>query len=161
MNRNQWLLLAVVGAALVYWWQKRQPGAAPVPVLGPDPIEESTRPADVSAGMQALAQAIALAEGFGVPGAMPTRYHNPGDLTQNGSIAQFPDDMAGWNALYKQLGFIVSERSRVYELDDTLSAMGRKWTATEQDAWTANVVNGLQQKGYNVTESTTLREILA
>ena len=63
--------------------------------------------------VQAMAQLIAQQEGFGVPGAIPTDYHNPGDLTNwpgyptgdrgQGNITIFPDDATGWKALYTDL----------------------------------------------------------
>jgi len=60
-------------------------------------------------------EAIAKQEGFGVPGAIPTICHNPGDLiygpeavhfgaiAAHGRFAVFPDDETGWHALRKWL----------------------------------------------------------
>ena len=60
-------------------------------------------------------EAIARMEGFGVPGALPTINHSPGDLiygpeavsfgaiAQHGRFAVFPDDETGWNALRRWL----------------------------------------------------------
>ena len=56
-------------------------------------------------------QAIARQEGFGVPNAIPTTHHNPGNViagqwaAQHGAIpypgfiAMFPNDQIGWAAL--------------------------------------------------------------
>jgi hypothetical protein len=151
-------------ALLVYGKTRQQPPATPAtepPASGDDPILaalESATPKQI----RDMAQAIALAEGFGLPGAKPTRYHNPGDLTDSaGNIREFPDDTSGWRALYHQLGIITTGQSTVYDLeDDTIRSMGQKWTATEQDAWINNVVRGLRQLGYNVTQYTQLSDVL-
>lgn len=56
--------------------------------------------------LDALVRAIAEREGFGVPGARPTRNHNPGDLrgwpgcaTDARGFSIFPDDETGWAKL--------------------------------------------------------------
>jgi hypothetical protein len=150
--------------ALLVYGRKRteQPPDEPAPAVGDDPILaalESSTPK----GIRDFAQAIALAEGFGIPGAKPTRLHNPGDLVDSaGNIREFPDDTTGWRALYHQLGIIVNGTSLVYDLeDDTIRSMAQKWTATEADAWTNNVVRGLTQLGYNVSQYTPLSAVLA
>ncbi len=58
-----------------------------------------------------LAQLIAREEGFGLPGAKPTRDHNPGDLEHaphltgwDGKIGIEPSDDAGWEDLERQIG---------------------------------------------------------
>src|ERR1700739_1283015 len=48
-----------------------------------------------------LATAISRAEGFGIPGTIPSRYHNPGDLK-----ASTVDQLAG-QALIGKAGHIV------------------------------------------------------
>src|SRR5260370_927931 len=67
--------------------------------------------------------AIAEQEGFGVPGAIPTRANNPGDLTKSlgyeitgetlgtAGIAIFVDVPNGWAALEEQLNLIRSGNS--------------------------------------------------
>lgn len=57
-----------------------------------------------------LAQLIAREEGFGIPGAKPTRDHNPGDLEHapgiyawDGQIGIERDDDSGWADLERQL----------------------------------------------------------
>lgn len=119
-----------------------------------------------------LATAIARAEGFYVPGSIPQRAHNPGNLksptwtyegeregeTLGQGIAVFQSDGAGWAALKRQLALIVEGDSRVYTLSMTLRQMGTVWTgnATEGAAWSNNV--GL---AFGVAPSTTLGEMLA
>lgn len=63
--------------------------------------------------MSKLAELIAKEEGFGLPGTIPTRGHNPGDLRHApgeshpegspNSVGSFVDDTAGWAALERQL----------------------------------------------------------
>jgi hypothetical protein len=55
--------------------------------------------------VKAIAQAIATAEGYGQPNAIPTVRNNPGDLTESDGAGHwvprtFPTPEAGWNALY-------------------------------------------------------------
>src|SRR5262252_4125740 len=73
-----------------------------------------------------LAQAIAKAEGFGVRGALSTRYHNPGDLkiavagekypgqsgVGKGGHVRFCNDRAGWLALYHQIDRVAAGESK-------------------------------------------------
>lgn len=63
--------------------------------------------------MSKLAQLIAKEEGFGVPGSVPTRDHNPGDLRHSPHSEHSPDDpngigiidndQDGWEDLERQL----------------------------------------------------------
>jgi hypothetical protein len=63
--------------------------------------------------MTLLARLVSKEEGFGVPGALPTRNHNPGDLRHApgethdpdapDAIGCFDDDADGWAALERQL----------------------------------------------------------
>lgn len=113
--------------------------------------------------IQKLAQAIAKAEGFGVPGTVPTLAHNPGDLVIPGwegpllgeGISVFETDDEGWFKLYHQLALIVLGNSHIYNLDMNIEQMASKWTATQQEAWAQNVSREL-----GVSVYTTLRELL-
>jgi len=94
--------------------------------------------------------AIAKAEGYGVPGAIPTRANNPGDLTRSlgfsttgerlgsAAIVVFSDAANGWSALERQLTLIETGQS-IHKLSDTILAFAHSYTATEQDVWAANV----------------------
>jgi hypothetical protein len=62
--------------------------------------------------MTLLAQLIAKMEGFGLPGALPTRNHNPGDLRHSphsehpgdpNAIGVIDNDQDGWADLERQL----------------------------------------------------------
>jgi hypothetical protein len=119
--------------------------------------------------VKALADAISKAEGFGIPGAVPTRAHNPGDLkipgwtgpkTGTEGISVFSTDEEGWTHLYQQLIRIVNGASHVYTLDMTLQQFGDRWTDTQQGPWITNVIAELQVQGFAVDESSTLREVL-
>jgi hypothetical protein len=108
-----------------------------------------------------LAEAIAEAEGYGVPGAIPTVRNNPGDLKiGGGSITTFATAAEGWAALYRQLELIRDGGSAYYSPTMTLSAFSRVWTATEQGAWLANVLEGLQSRGVVASAGTQLDEVL-
>ena len=86
-----------------------------------------------------LCQAIARAEGFGKKSAIPTRYHNPGDLKSRPGIPPlagqrkigkaghivFRSDEAGWAALRKYITNIVEGRSRHYKPSATLEQVSR------------------------------------
>lgn len=125
----------------------------------------STIEGDVTAALEKFAQAIANAEGFGIFGAIPTLAHNPGDLVLPGwagqklgsaGISVLADDAEGWNRLYHQLALIIAGKSKVYNLDMTISDMAEKWTTTNSADWAANVANYL-----GVPVTATLRETLA
>jgi hypothetical protein len=108
-----------------------------------------------SAAVQAFAHAISVAEGYGVPGAIPTVRNNPGDLKWGtDDITTFPTADAGWSALYEDILKMLAGGFG-YSPDDTLASVGSKYTATEPDIWTANVVADLNAQGYS-----TLRELL-
>ena len=63
--------------------------------------------------MSKLAELISKMEGFGIPGAIPTVRHNPGDLRHapnashegegSNDIGIEPDDATGWADLERQL----------------------------------------------------------
>jgi hypothetical protein len=113
-------------------------------------------------GLKLFAEAIAFAEGYGRPGAIPTVRNNPGDLKLDGAtITYFPTPAEGWAALYRQLQLIVSGASRYYSLDMTIADMGNVYTATESSAWSLNVASYLRSHGFpTATTQTTLREVL-
>jgi hypothetical protein len=95
--------------------------------------------------IKTFARAIAHAEGFGVPDAIPTIANNPGDLALPGwtptigaGIAIFDDVNEGWSRLYRQLGLILSGSSQVYNLDMSLAEMGMKYSGGDPN-WAVNV----------------------
>ena len=102
-----------------------------------------------------LAQAIATAEGFYVPGSRPARNHNPGDMTadligrsigMDGNFVVYANDNDGWMNLYAQVNAWLNGTSRYHSAYSTiadLAGLGSEtgYTATEQDAWAKNVAN--------------------
>ena len=109
-----------------------------------------------------IAQAIAYAEGFHVPGSVPNRLNNPGDLTvdltgkgigKEGMYIRYATAADGWEALEKQVRLMFGG-SRIYHAGMSLFDVSRRYTTTEQDAWARNVASHL-----NVSVNTKLSEI--
>jgi hypothetical protein len=116
-----------------------------------------------SSSIVAFAQAIAKAEGFGVPGAIPTLANNPGDLIIPGwtgqklgsGISVFSGVNEGKDRLYRQLQLIVNGRSGEYTLNDTIQSMAAKYTKTDPTTWAVIVAWNL-----GVTADTPLSDLL-
>lgn len=88
-------------------------------------------PSSFSGAVQNVAQGIARAEGFYVPGALPARYNNPGDITDasTGLKIQYPDVATGWSALYQKIQNDIGSygNSQIYSPDMTWRAFGWMW----------------------------------
>lgn len=108
--------------------------------------------------IEELAAAIASAEGFGIPDAIPTRANNPGDIKLPGDAGHgnidgktiFASVSAGWSALYHMIGGWISGSSSVYSLADTFREIGRKYVVgplavanQQSNDWASNVANAL------------------
>ncbi len=142
MGRDVWLVVVLVGVLLA----TRKASAA---MTGR------------AASFIALAESIAVAEGFGLAGAVPTVRNNPGDMKgSNGQVKSFETVTDGWDALYHQLDLMRTGTSAYYSPDMTLWEVSRVWTTTQQDGWLSNVVQAMHDRGYPVTTQTTLSEIL-
>jgi hypothetical protein len=110
-----------------------------------------TKNAQFDPKIQAIAKAIAKAEGFGIPGAIPTVSHNPGNLklgdTGNGTNQGktiFPDDATGWQALYHQVGLMISGQSDYYGPGDTWRDIAGTWVGTpDANNWMLTVTREL------------------
>ena len=116
------------------------------------------------AGLLAFAEAIAFAEGYGVPGAIPTLRNKPGELKQpssGGGITTFATPAEGWEALYNQLDLIRTGRSAYYQPTMTIAQVANVWTATEQTAWLSNVLASLDRQGYEVGSQTRIGAVLS
>jgi hypothetical protein len=102
-----------------------------------------------------IAAAIAIAEGYWVPGSIPNLRNNPGDLTDpnTGQIRTFASADEGWKALYRHIERILAGESSIYPADGTIRQIARIYTATEQDAWAQNVARAL-----GVSPDTKLRD---
>jgi len=103
----------------------------------------------LQAKADSLAHAIAKAEGFGVPDALPTRCNNPGDMklgdrgwgTVEGKTqypkadwaAELGDREDGASALRRECLAILVGASHIYALGWDFSALGAVWTG--YDNW--------------------------
>lgn len=83
-----------------------------------------------------LSAAIGVAEGFGQPGAIPTRANNPGDLAKGDKglgtlgtekITVYASVDEGWAALNHMVDGWLMGTSSVYFLSDTIREVGRKY----------------------------------
>jgi hypothetical protein len=111
-----------------------------------------------------MAQAFAKAEGFGVPNALPTRCHNPGDLevgdvgygTDNGKTI-FPNDQAGWTALEHECDLIANGLSHAgYKVTDTILQLADRYTGGDSAAsWAQAVAQFL-----DISVTTTIEEYM-
>ena len=103
-----------------------------------------------------IAEAIAKAEGYGVPGAIPTVRNNPGNLKgPDGEIRWFPTPEDGWNALYRQVTMMFTGESRYYRPDMTIAEIARIYTGESTYMnWASNVARFL-----GVTPETRLIEV--
>lgn len=142
------LVLAFGGGLLVLAWLRKPKGTVTTSeAFDFSPYGGQT---DYPQPIKTFAQAVARAEGFYIPGSIPARAHNPGDLKLPGqptlagtSITQFGSDDAGWAALYKQLWLIVTGGSSHYDLGMSIEEMAQVYTATEQGPWARNVATYL------------------
>ena len=119
--------------------------------------------------LDSFSKAVAHAEGFGVKHAIPTRYHNPGDLKTIPSAAKLPgqkavgkgghvvfkSDAAGWDALKDQIAKMVDGRSKHFNPNMTLTQVAKRYAGNWRP-WVKIVSREL-----GVTPSTTLAEILS
>ena len=113
--------------------------------------------------IERIAEAIAYAEGFYVNGSRPQRNNNPGDLTaplgfsfigHDGIYVIFSTIADGWNALYKQVELILTNRSGIYSSSMTILDIARRYTTTAQNEWANNVASRL-----GVTVDTVISEV--
>lgn len=115
--------------------------------------------------VQALGNAISHAEGYGVAGAIPTKYNNPGDLKPpngasdywqgqtgvgTGGHAIFATPADGFSALYRQVNLWRTGKSNVIFPTFTFQQAAQKY-AEDWQPWLANVTREL-----GVQASTTL-----
>lgn len=100
----------------------------------------------------AIAEAIATAEGFYVPGSRPARNHNPGDMTEDligratgrdGAFVVYETDADGWQNLYAQINLWFDGRSSHANADSTLADISGFYTADNQQSWLQTVAQKL------------------
>jgi hypothetical protein len=99
--------------------------------------------------VQAIAKAIARAEGFYVQGSIPQRANNPGDLKLGdkgyGLIDDktvFPSPGQGWNALYHEVQLILDNKSKYYNSGMTIAEVGQVYSGGDPN-WAQNVADTL------------------
>lgn len=97
--------------------------------------------------INALATAIGKAEGFGIPGAIPTIRDNPGDIEERGVVKTFENIAAGESALYAQIKKIVDGTSKYYNLSMSWYDFAATWTG--RDNWTSWAETVASQLGVN------------
>ncbi len=103
-----------------------------------------------------ISQAIANAEGYGIPGAIPTVANNPGDLangdigygSMGNGITVYPDPQSGYTALQNQIMAIQNGSSANYSPTDSIASIGDTWTGGTATApgdpnWANNVASSL------------------
>lgn len=106
-----------------------------------------------------FSRAISVAEGSN------PEWNNPGDLTfadgyptcgfaNSEHVLKFVNKDDGWAALYHQVWLMLTGKSKVYRLTDTIQEVGVKY-AHDQGEWANNVAKEL---GVSIT--TTLGEII-
>ena len=109
-----------------------------------------------------IADAIAFAEGFYVPGSRPCRNNNPGDLerdltgkaiARDGPYMIYATAQDGWAALEHQVS-LMFEGSHVYQPSMTIAQVASLYTATDAGSWAVNVAKRL-----GVTVTTRLDQI--
>jgi hypothetical protein len=95
-------------------------------------------------------RAIAIAEGYNVPGSNPANLNNPGDISDGASvygsefhsgssITKFPDAQTGWKWLYAKLTNILNGTSTVYDASYSWREIGAKWAPPNAEVWASNV----------------------
>ena len=159
------LSVAAVAAAAALGWAviaHREPAppapAQPLTVITADPA------------IDAIAEAIAVAEGYYAPGehdghSLPYLLNNPGSLKKpalnagalstwkDTGLVIFPSREMGWAALRNQVRLMLTGDSQVYELSDTLLHVARKYADGDTN-WGRNVASTL-----GVSTGATLREL--
>jgi hypothetical protein len=151
MNKSYLYLLALGAAAIALFTASSSQAQTESGGSVPGPLQNS------KTGI--LSAAIGMAEGFGQPGAIPTRANNPGDLAVGDKglgtlgaekITVFASLDDGWNALNHIIDGWLSGRSAIYFLTDTFREVGRKYVngpaASESEQslyWATNVANEL------------------
>ena len=77
-----------------------------------------------------MAQAIARAEGYGVPGAIPTLRNNPGNIRNTAppyEIRSYATIEEGWSALYRQVARMLAGSS-LYPVNWTIEEVAARYT---------------------------------
>lgn len=122
--------------------------------------------------VDALAAAIAHAEGYYVPLSRPNRNNNPGDISDrniggvvasgvdSGGLSIFDTPQDGWTALYAKIRNILNGGSTVYSPSMSISDFAQTWTGGDNASnWAYNVSAYLIKSGYPNSVDSTLTEV--
>ena len=140
MNGKTILALVVAGLGGLYIYDKSTGGSLT------QGIESAFDP------VNALAEAIATAEGFYVPGSRPQRDNNPGDMTvdiigkgvgNDGPFVVFANAQDGWDNLKAQIQKWFDGTSSHADSSSTIADLSSFYTNTQQSSWAQNVANAL------------------
>jgi hypothetical protein len=149
-------VLLALGIGGYFIWKNASPSTPPVSA----PTIESGGADPVSM----IVLAIASAEGYGIPGKIPTEANNPLDLVVGDigygtmgaqKITVFPTAQDGFNAGYAQVLKMVNGTSGYYNPSMTWTQIGAKY-AGAGTPWAANVARALR-----VDPNSTLGDFLA
>ena len=118
-------------------------------------------------GLPLLAALIARQEGFGVPGAIPTVRHNPGDLRHSphswhptedpDGIGYIDNDADGWADLVRQLGL---DAARSLSLGELIGGWAPAEDGNDPAAYLADLIAGFAAGGVTVAGCTPVAEAL-
>jgi len=142
-----------------------------------DPGQTLGPPSSGNPFIDALAAAIAHAEGYYLPLSRPNRNNNPGDITDtgvgevgkdSGGLDIFPDSNTGWNALYHKLSNIMNGGSNTYSPIMSITNFAYTWTGGDiingngaTANWASTVASKLTASGFPATTDQTLQEVSA
>ena len=101
-----------------------------------------------------VCRAVAFAEGYQVPGSVPARLNNPGDISDGratygsefhsgSNITTFPNAATGWSWLYTKVDNVANGRSSVYDPSMSWREIGAKWAPQNAEVWASNVAGAL------------------
>ena len=157
-----WVIFGA-GIAVSLYFSLRHKTPAVTELPDETPVSESpimVARGDFTARITEFGRAVSIAEGFGEIGAIPTRYHNPGDLKPpdgsnnfwsgqtgvgTGGHAIFDSDASGFAALYRQIRLWQSGKSNVIFPYFTFEQAAREYAENWQP-WLANVTRELGVK---------------
>jgi hypothetical protein len=161
MNRVEDGCVSLLAVALVgaLGWQVLAGDRPAAPVVPATPGVVDFADSEIEARVRAIAEAIAVADGYYVAGehdgrSLLYRLNNPGGLKKPALAAEdlptwldtglviFPTRPMGWAALHHQVHVMLTGRSRIYHPSDTLIAVGLKY-ADGDARWGANVATNL------------------
>ena len=143
-------IAALAIAATLGWKTIGATRDAPLP-----PSQPAEAPVVFATTVLAIAEAVAIAEGYYAPGihdgrSLPYALNNPGGLKkpalgaadlptwEDTGLVIFPSKEMGWGALHHQICLMLTGKSRIYDPTDSLLAVGMKYADGDRN-WGTNV----------------------